>query len=204
MKTLNLCLLFFMSCSAVYNQDFNNRCGAIFNLEQYPADSFSAKKERYSLGRTEIVFTKLHHDYFEEDDGFFQIWVEQTENGKVLKSEYWGFEEGENGYQLPLLQPIKDYFIINKSGEFSGNFYLISDNGIWHKIPGNEIYLSRDKTTLYTFVPVECGGCQIGRFDLKSNQLITKLWDGQGVAWEEIKTHSELVNVFEDGEWIKW
>lgn len=208
MKALQfIFLLFIAAYSTSSAQDMTNRCGERFVSEKYPTDSFSVKELKYDHGDTEIIFTLLHHNYPLQDDngyGSFQIWIEQRKNNEVLKSEYWGFEEGENGYQLPATQLLNDYFIVNRSREFTGTFYLISKEGNWHKIPGAEAYWSKDKSRVYTFVPVECGGCDIAKFDPATGQLSKKLWDGHGAAWEEIKDRSGLVNLFENGEWIKW
>lgn len=187
-----------------YSQNVSNRCGEIFTSEKYPADSFSTRELTHDLGNTQIIFTLVHHDYLGVNNGFYQIWVEQRKDDEVIRGEYWGFEEGENGYQFPNNQLFKNYFIVNRSREFTGVFYLINSEGIWFKIPGGELYTNEGKSILFTHVPVECGGCQIGLFDLKSRQLTTKLWDGNGVAWDEIGDTSGAKNIFETGEWIKW
>lgn len=172
--------------------------------EKYPADSFSIKERIYSLGSTNIVFTFLHHDYLGKDNKFCQIWIDQRKGRKIIKSIYWGYEEGENGILLPRKQLLNDYFIINDADEFTGVFYLISKKGVWYEIPGGEIYLNANKSLLFTYVPGECGGCKIGRFDLKSKKMFTKIWDGEGPAWSEIKDKSSLINLLENGEWLKW
>jgi hypothetical protein len=105
---------------------------------------------------------------------------------------------------LPIKQPLNDYFIMNNAREFTGIFYLITKNGVWYEVPGGEIYLNANKSLLFTYVPVECGGCKIGRFDLKSKKMFTKLWNGEGTAWSEIKDKSSLIDLFENGEWLKW
>lgn len=185
--------------SSVYSQDLRNRCGNIFLKEKYPTDSFSIQEKVYNFHQTKIIFTLLKYKYHTEYSDFCQIWIEQRKGKKVLKSYFLGEDDGESGVQLPAVQPFKDYFILNKAGEFTGTFYVLNRKGTWFEIPGSGLFLNTAQTTLFTYVPVECGGCPIGRFDLKTGQLFTKNWDGEGRPWEE----GDLMNLFEKGEWMK-
>lgn len=204
MKPLLILFFTLMLATILQAQGIPNRCGAVFNKANYPRDSFSVKEQIYTLGSTKIVLTILHHDYLEKDKAFSQIWIAQSKDKKILKSKYLGYEGDESGIQVPNKQPLADYFIVNAAGEFSGMFYLISSNGAWYEIPGGSLYLNTNKSRLFTYVPAECGGCKIARFDLKSKKMFTKLWDSEGTAWEEIKPKSSLINVFENSKWLKW
>lgn len=122
MKLLNILFFTLMLHAVLYAQDKRNRCGEVFRKEKYPPDSFSIKERIYDLGCTKIIITFLHHDYLGKDSDFCQIWFEQRRDKKIIKSKYWGFEESENGIQLPQKQPLNDYFMINDASEFTGIF----------------------------------------------------------------------------------
>lgn len=204
MKILNLVLLIFVFNAVFYAQDYRNRCGNVFKKAKYPSDSFSIKKRIFELGKTKIIFTLVHHDYLKKDNELCQIWFEQKQKDKILRSQYWGYEEGENFLAIPIRQPLSNYFILNDANEFTGVYYVITQSGKWYEIPGSQIYLSKNKSLLFTNVPNECGGCLIGRFDLNSKKLITKLWNGDGIAWDEIKDKASRINIFENCEFLKW
>lgn len=195
-----LCAVVNFVFSSVYSQDLRNRCGDVFLKEKYPTDSFSVREKVYNFDQTKIIFTLLQYKYHNKNSDFCQIWVEQRQGKKVLKSYFLGENGGESGVQLPIVQPLKDYFILNKASEFTGTFYVINREGTWIEIPGAGLYSNTDQTSLFSFVPVECGGCPIGRFNLKTQQLFTKDWDGEGPAWEE----GNLMNLFEKGQWLKY
>lgn len=193
-------LLLHLSASS---QDLRNRCGDVFLKEKYPTDSFRVQEKVYNFHQTQIIFTLLQYKYHNGNSDFCQIWVQQRKGKKVLKSYFLGENDGESGVQLPAVQPFKGYFILNKAGEFTGTFYLINRKGNWIEIPGAALLSNSEKTTLFTYVPVECGGCTIGRFDLKTQQLTTKDWDGEGRAWEEVTDMDILLDLFEKGELLK-
>lgn len=194
-----LCAVINFVFSSASSQDLRNRCGDVFVKENYPTDSFSIQEKVYSFHQTKIIFTLLQYKYHNGNSDFCQIWVQQRKGKKVLKSYFLGENGDESGVQLPAVQPFKDYFILNQAGEFTGTFYVINRKGTWFEIPGSGLFSNTAQTTLFTYVPAECGGCPIGRFDLKTGQLFTKNWDGDGRPWEE----GDLMNLFEKGEWVR-
>lgn len=198
-------LLLFLSLIALplFAQGLNfwNRCGDTFDQRFYPTDSFAVKRQSIAFGHTQIVITVLHYNFQEED----QVWIAQRRKKRILHSKYLGgISSGENGVTLPDKQILEDFFIIKYASEFTGIYFLISKTGSWYEIPGGGIILNKELNTLYTYVPVECGGCQIGKFSLATRKIITKPWDGQGVAWAEIKEPGLHANLFAHSIWIKW
>ena len=201
----NLIIVFSLAFSIpCFSQDLRNRCGDVFKRSKYPADSFIIRTRNYPLGNTTIILTFVRPKYLQDDPNFFQTWLEQRENGKLLKSISLIEYSSESGIQLPIKQPLQDFFIINDASEFTGTFYLLHKTGVWYKVPGLWMKINKAKTQLFTYVPGECGGCPIGKFDVALSKLTTKLWDGMGTAWKEADEKLELFDPFKDGEWLQW
>lgn len=194
MKSFNLIVFCALLTPVLQAQDTRNRCGDVFDGTKYPSDSFSVRERVYPLGNTSIVIYSLRHDYFKQGN-FIQVWFEQRKDGKTWKSKYWGYPEGENDLNLLNEQPLNDYYIINDARETTGIFYVISKTGVWYELPGGYIALNEKKSMLFTYVPVECGGCLIGRFNLKSQKLSTKLWDGYGTTWRKNGNQSNFLSL---------
>lgn len=184
--------------------DFWNRCGEVFEQNMYPADSFEVRKTVYELEETRIILTILHA-VFSTEEAFNQTWIEQRKNDWLLNSRYLGFVDiSEGGVALPERQLLRDFFIIKSSGEFTGTYYLISMDGDWFELPGNEIIIDQTGKMLFTYVPGECGGCTIGKFDVTKRELTTKYSAGGDDAWPEVKDRKGYVSLFRDCTWVKW
>lgn len=197
-----LILIAISSCQA-YCQD---RYGDIFDENKFPADSFCVKRITYSLGDTKIILILLHSIYEDEySESRELLWMEQRRGNILLKCKGLGSISGntESGCSLPRKQILKDFFLINCSGEFSGIFYLITPNGVWYEIPGASISLDKENNTLYTYVPNECGGCTVAKFDLSSRKITKKGSDGLGTTWQEVKDRN-LINLVEKSTLISW
>lgn len=200
---MSLFLAFALSFSGQgFAQDFRNRCGDLFDQHKYSVDSFSVKRSTYIIGHAEIVLTALIYDIPQGFYPRFQLWLELRRAGRVVNSKFLGGSEGENGCGLLANQPLKDFFILYQASEFTGIYHLISREGVWYEMPGSGIIMNKEKNKLYTYVPVECGGCEIGKFSVHSRKLATKYWNGKGVAWREVKNKADFLNLSEDVEWI--
>lgn len=203
-------VLFLIICSVPFGKtsaqktDFWNRCGEVFEQNMYPADSFEVRKTVYELEDTRIILTILHA-VFSTEETFDQTWIEQRKDDWLLNGRYLGFiGMSEGGVALPERQFLQDFFIIKSSGEFTGTYYLISMEGDWYEIPGNELIMDEAGKMLYTFVPYECGGCTIGKFDVAGRELTTKFSSGGDDAWPEVKDRKDYVSLFQDCTWLKW
>ncbi|MBK8196523.1 MAG: hypothetical protein IPK76_26240 [Lewinellaceae bacterium] len=184
--------------------DFWNRCGNVFDRNKYPADSFEVRETVYELEDTRIILTILHA-VFSLEETEDQTWIEQRKDDWLLGSRYLGFVSmSEGGVALPERQLLQDFFIIKSSGEFTGAYYLISMEGDWYEIPGNELFMDKAGKMLYTYVPYECGGCAIGKFDVAGRELTTKFSGGGDDAWPEVKDRKDYVSLFWDCTWVKW
>ena len=217
MKTIFFFLLLSICFTTVIGQSYQMnflplkpRSGEIFDQSLYPSDSFSVRRIDHPLGETIVSVILLHHDYMGpeyyigDENIFFQIWLEQRKNGELLHSSYFGFEEGENYYQITTKPIHQDYYLFNSQREFTGTLFLIDKSGTWHKMTGCCFCFDPEAQVIYSFVPEECGGCTIGKFNLNTYEMITKKWDGKGIAWSEY-THNIWSNlIFGQDERIEW
>ena len=199
-----LCLLLCsMLTSPISGQGTNfwNRCGDKFDQTRYPVDSFAVQTQAFSFGETKIILTILQYKFESAD----QVWIEQRRGRKLLKSKYLGdISSGESGVAIPKQQPFKELWMFRDDSEFTGIYYLITNDGVWYEIPGGSIMYDKTSRTLFTDAPPECGGCTIGKFSLQSHSLKTKVSKGEEPAWKEVGKSTNLQYLFREVEWVHW
>lgn len=192
--------------STAFGQGYSywNRCGDFFDQKKYPADTFEVKRMAYQLKSTQVVLTVLHHRFLKEEMED-QVWLEQSVKGNVIRGKYLGsITSGESGVAVPVNQPFSKYFIVYDAGEFTGTFYLLTESGEWFHLPGGELVMNAGKTMLYTTTPAECGKCRVGKFDLKTQELVTKWSEGSEQSWPEVAGKENTVWWVKDEEWVRW
>jgi hypothetical protein len=202
MKQICLCIGLWLAYHAAFGQNYSywNRCGDVFNPGAYPTDTFSSKHQAFDWGKSRIVITILRHKFLQED----QVWVQQTFNGNPFRSKYLGGIGNESGVAVPAEQPLPGYFLFYAAGEFTGTFYLISENGFWFQLPGGELFIDQARTRLYTQTPAECGKCRVGTFDLKTEELITRWSDGNTHPWPQFAGQTFALWWIKDEDWVGW
>jgi hypothetical protein len=207
LQALTLLLLFLPpSIVSAQSYAFWNRCGDTLNTALYPRDSFEVKTIVYPHGATEIALHILHAAFFPEDDQVVdQVWLEQRKGDHLIRSKYLGdISSGESGVGIPEKQWIAPFFCVYDASEFTGTFHLLHENGAWFELPGGELATDKSGQFLYTFVPAECGGCPVGKMDLKTMQITRKMSDGMSSPWEEFADAEQVMYWFGDAGWVRW
>jgi len=73
------------------------------------------------------------------------------EGDKVLRQAYFDDIDAVGGYYglfLPKDQPLKDYFVVLKEGDYDGRLLLVGVDGSLTNIAGGEFFLTEDKRYL--------------------------------------------------------
>lgn len=189
MKLLFLLTILFWS-NFVNAQPIIKSISDLFDASLYPKDSFTLAEKHFRLGKSEITIFLIQHEYPDHDWGICERWVEQKINSKIIKSKYFRYNEGENSFNFAENQPIEKYFVFSDQREFTGDFYLIKEDGTWFSLPGNSIILSGDKKYFYTLVPDECGTCEVSRFDIVNEKLTIAETKNGVFFWKDDKVDS--------------
>ena len=185
-----------------------------FIADRYSADSFSIKQTTYRMTdyyeqKREITVTLLRHDYKIREhnkysfDVSLQIWIEQRANGDLARSLFMDVTEHYEHSMFVSTQFLPNYFAVLSLSEFTGEHFLLDNSGTWYILPGYLFCFDESEQTVYSFVPEECGGCRIGKFNLITKEMVTKESNGTD-AWSEYPRECWWNSIFEEENRVKW
>ncbi|MCC6413119.1 MAG: hypothetical protein IT270_15755 [Saprospiraceae bacterium] len=110
----------------------------------------------------------------------------------------------ESGVAVSREQVVPGYFLVYAADEFTGTFYLITQNGDWFELPGVELFVDKNQSVVYTRTPAECGKCRVSDFDIKTQELTTGWSDGEGHPFPKKAGLKATFWWIKDEEWVKW
>lgn len=194
MKLLLILSLLF-SIFFAKGQEVIKSTGDVFNPKLYPKDSFTIADKKFELGKSQIIIHLVQHEYDTDGSTICERWVEQRIRNKIINSKYFSYNEGENNFSFAETQPIAKYFIFSDKREFTGDFYLVKEDGTWITLPGMWIFASQDKLTLYTTTPDECGKCNVAKFDVKLEKTEIRQSEKTEFYWKEVNRKT-LIDFF--------
>lgn len=106
-------------------------------------------------------------------NGFLcRSWLTVRKGNKVLKQKFYEIEPvgGCSGLFLPSIQPLENYFIISKFGDYEGQTLLIDTIGNLIELTGGSFSVSTDKKHLFSIWYSDLSGITV--FELTQRKPI--------------------------------
>ena len=188
MRTLILILLFLFSITCFGQQQKH----VAYKKTDYPATKFLITADTSIFGQVQIITTMVTPKG--SSNGFLcRSWLTVRKTNKVLKQKFYEIEPvgGCSGLFLPSIQPLENYFIISKFGDYEGQTLLIDTSGKLIELTGGSFSVSTDKKYLFSLWDSDLSGITV--FDL------TK---GKPIFSKEIDDDKKYCDIyFQDGKY---
>jgi hypothetical protein len=124
-----------------------------FDPKDYPAGTFQVSRHDYPIGNytIRIIQVRKVDDRNDSPPSLCRAWVEVRSGDRILRQIYYDDIDavgGDYGIFVPEHQPLKDYFISLKTGDYDGRLLLIGRDGSLTNLPGGGYFLTPDKRYL--------------------------------------------------------
>lgn len=124
-----------------------------FDPKSYPTSSFHVSSRDYPFGTytVRIIQAKRIYEIDAPPPSYCRAWLEVRGNGNVLRQAYFDDIEPVGSYYgifLPEHQPLTDYFLALKEGDYDGTFLIVGKDGTLDSFPGGDAFLTTDKRFL--------------------------------------------------------
>ena len=121
-----------------------------FKKTDYPASRFVTKTDTFHLGKVHIIITMTQPENSAVEKFLCRSWLTIKNNNKIINQKYYDIEPvgGCSGLYTAATQPCKDYFIISKFGDYSGQTLIIDTTGKLTILPGGAFSVSSDNQYL--------------------------------------------------------
>jgi len=124
-----------------------------FDPKSYPAGSFKVSRHDYPLGNytIRIIQAKRFHEGITPPPSVCRAWLQVREGGRILRQAYFDDIDavgGEYGIFLPEHQPLTNYFVAVKAGDYDGRLLLVGKDGSLANLPGGGYFLTPNKRYL--------------------------------------------------------
>jgi len=164
---------------------------SFYNPNDYPATKYSVKIDTFSLKtfKIELVQVKLKGEQSSDNTAYCRIWLTVKSGNTVVDKLFFPECHATGGCSGIFAdgQPSKDYIILSKFGDNSGQLIIIDNTGKIQTYPGGGYSVSDDLKYLFTVHESNTIGVTV--FDLSKNKMIYLI--------EQLK--SELADFYQAG-----
>jgi hypothetical protein len=131
-----------------------------FDPKSYPARSSHISSRDYPIGKftLRIIQVKPVFDWDPTNPSICtacpsdcRAWMEVRDGGKILRQAYFDDMDAIGwiyGIFLPKHQPLSDYFLAIKEGDYDGRMLLVGKDGSLTNLPGGDFFLTPDNRYL--------------------------------------------------------
>ena len=148
----------------------------VFSKSDYPTSKYSIKTDTFNFKnyKIELIHVKLT-DYKNSDNTSLscRIWLTVRSNNKITDKLFISDCEavgGCSGIYASDKQPVKDYFILSKFGDYDGQVILIDISGKIKTYFGGQYFLSDDNKYLFSTYDSDLAGLTV--YDLSKNKVL--------------------------------
>jgi len=164
---------------------------SFYDPNDYPATKYSVKIDTFSLKtfKIELVQVKLKGEQPSDNTAYCRIWLTVKSGNTVVDKLFFPECHATGGCSGIFAdgQPSKDYIILSKFGDNSGQLIIIDNTGKIQTYPGGGYSVSDDLKYLFTVHESNTIGVTV--FDLSKNKMIYLI--------EQLK--SELADFYQAG-----
>ena len=156
-----------------------------FNIAEYPQAHYKIKSNNYSYATytVKVIRVTAKEEDPTENTFFCRAWIKVLLKDSLIDSLYFdnmSTQKGCSGIYVEEEQPLTNFFILVKYGNFDGRTLIIDPAGKIHNIIGGKYFVTRDKRYLFSIYESDLSGLAV--FDFKTNKqvynndtLLTKL-----------------------------
>lgn len=124
-----------------------------FDPKSYPAGSFHVSRHDYQFSyfTVRIIHAKRVYDLSAPPPSYCRAWLEVRKDNTVVRQAYFDDIDpvgSSFGIFLPKHQPLEDYFVALKDGDYDGRLLLVGKDGSLTDLPGGSFFLTPDKRYL--------------------------------------------------------
>ena len=147
---------------------------SFYNPADYPSTKYSVKIDTFSLKtfKIELVQVKLKAEQPSDNTAYCRIWLTVKSGNTIVDKLYFPECHATGGCSGIFAdgQPSKDYVILSKFGDNSGQLIIIDKTGKIQAYPGGGYSVSDDLKYLFTVHEANAIGVTV--FDLSKNDMI--------------------------------
>ena len=147
---------------------------SFYNPTDYPATKYSVKTDTFSLKtfKIELVQVKLKAEQPSDNTAYCRIWLTVKSGNTVVDKLFFPECHAVSGCSgiFAKGQPSKDYIILSKFGDNSGQVIIIDNTGKIQTYPGGGYAVSDDSKYLFSIHDSNTIGVTV--FDLSKNKMI--------------------------------
>jgi hypothetical protein len=168
MKLLTLYFLLFFSLAALGQQQKR----VAFKKSAYPASKFLVTTDTSFFGGIQIITAMVTHKGRSSAGFLCRSWLIIKKSDRILKQKFYDIEPvgGCSGLFSPSKQPLEDYFIISKFGDYEGETLLIDTSGKLIELIGGSFLISTDRKHLFSIWNSDLTGITV--YDLVNRKII--------------------------------
>lgn len=148
----------------------------IYNKQDYLSKNYSITNDTFYFHRVKIVLIQVklkNEGDYDLNSAYCRIWLTVIKQNGVKEKIYYKDCEalgGCSGIFVSSEQPIKNYFILSKFGDYDGEVILIDTSGNTVSYRGGQYYFSTDKRYLFSIYSSDLAGLTV--FDLVQKKLV--------------------------------
>jgi hypothetical protein len=122
-----------------------------FNPKAYAASRFKVTQQQFSHGDVTIRVVEVKSKEVQAEPHFCRAWLDVEKEGSLIRRFYYGDIEPVGfsyGIFVPKTQPLDDFFVAVKEGDYDGRLLLVAKDGSVSELPGGFYFLTSDKRFL--------------------------------------------------------
>jgi len=123
----------------------------VFDARMYPVSEFHVSRRSYSHGEVTVQVIQAKAKEHIKEPRYCRAWFEIRKGPSLLKRLYYDDMEPVGfsyGIFVPREQPLSDYFVAVKEGDYDGRLLLVDKDGHVTNLPGGFYFLTADKRFL--------------------------------------------------------
>lgn len=147
--------------------------GKPFVAKEYPAGKFRVSKNEYALGEITVRVINVRNLGFVNPPHYCRAWVDVLKGDLLVKGFYYDDIEPVGfsfGAFVPRQQPLPDYFLVVKEGDYDGRLLLIGKDGGVVDLPGGFYFVTNDKKFIVSEHSSDEPGLTV--FDLTNHRVL--------------------------------
>jgi len=148
---------------------------SFYNHNDYPDSKYAVKIDTFSLKTFKVELVQVKHKDIQPSDknsAYCRIWLTVKNGNQITDKLFYPDCQAVGGCSGIFAdgQPSKDYIILSKLGDYSGQLIIIDNTGKIKTYPGGGYSISDDLKYLFSIHASDVSGLTV--FDLSKNKLV--------------------------------
>lgn len=172
MRTFSIvCLLLYASVCQAQNTNYKP-----YNEAAYPTHKYTTKKDTFKFHQFTIELTQARlkdSRTYDSTATYCRIWLRVKQGDMTLNSLFYDACEsvgGCSGIYVSEAQPLNNYFLLSKYGDYDGRIIIIDKAGKLSFFKGGYYYISPDEKYLFSPYDSDLNGLTV--YNLANNKML--------------------------------